>query len=144
MGSEDAEVAGRAGKLVQELKVGVTPGTPADVAAVLRQYVDADKNKRRNLIGQLGGMRERAMGNLLTLAEYESDPELAEAVQGILFSDPHGALRVMLGDGEVERAENFMEVGCQLGKLVMVREWAAYMVLHGRYEGRRVRGWRGR
>lgn len=107
----DPEAAHRAHKLIDQIRLGVLPDTPPDVAELVRKYLAAEGNNR---MAPLYGLKEkRAWRQILRLYAGEkakgggdpaSNDQLKQAVQGVAEL----AARECILSGEIHKAVEYL------------------------------------
>lgn len=134
-GSEDLEIATRAGSLLKDLRLGLSLASPAEARALAEEYADAEAARKQEIVGRLAGMSQYVAAMRLT--EAPADSEIRESVVRLLAGRP-GVAAVLLGAGETEAFERLLEhaAGPQQRWNTVLPDYAAYLLLHGGLDAR--------
>ncbi len=131
LNSRDPEVRMRAAEILEKLKWGIEPDTPPEIVRLIQQYQHPEIVVKAEAVKQLMRSGPRGVTAALRIAAVERDAATRQAVFQYLNEESSQAVKALLAEGHVARAEEVLEL-CLFGEDdSAVRAYAAYLLLFG-------------
>lgn len=132
--SQDMEVAKRARSILERFRWGIYPDTPEAIVALINNYRSGDARLREQAIEGL--LRQGIPGHeaLLKIANAEQDASARAWFWSRVSQEIDKVLPGTILDGNLELAEQMLELSSQEDKDQAIRDYAAYLLLRGRLE----------
>lgn len=133
--SDDPEVAGRAERTLFMVRLGITPQTPPETAALLRRYAETEGEARAAALEALLAGGQTSAQALLSLAHAERDEARRTRLRQAAAQSFDGKrLRQLLADGQAAEVAAALELRAReyyAPQDEKVRDWVAWLVVSG-------------
>lgn len=130
--SDDPEVRYRAAQILDKLRLGITPDTPPEVAALVEAYQKGNPQTKQQMLQQ---MRQKGLyGTLIVLHERETDPQLKQALFNHLRTDANRLLPRAIAAGDFAEAEKWFAFA-QLHE-EMLLQMSVVLLVNDKLDGR--------
>lgn len=129
--SHNPEVALRARDILTDIRFGLGPGTPRDIAALIRAYRRGSASEKRSAVEALIKLGPRAYATLLRMWSAESDPRTRAVAFVGLGSRSMEMARALIADGDVNSAGQMMSIALESGPVATLRSFAEYVTIRG-------------
>jgi len=132
--SQNRTVSEIAFDLVELIKYGVTPNTPAEVYRAISAYRDGEDEAKFNAIKELAAAGEPGRRALRALAYTEADADVRRKVFDHVAREVAGNLPELVIGGKLAEAESLVRIGSTCGDERTMRDFAVYLLLAGDLE----------
>lgn len=127
----DPEIAARARQILADFRLGISPTTPPDIIALVREYRGGLAPQKRTAVDRLTDMGSRGLPYLAHLAQIETDRALRADVFGKLAQKAPEGANLALIDQDLQTARLWLQIGCADGGSDGERNLAAFYLLNG-------------
>lgn len=107
--SADPEVRMRSNLIVRNLRLGITPDSPADLQLLVLQFYDGDRNTRLRVINEL--RQKAAYKTLFGLMQVETDPTSRQLFFNTLQADIQRLAPQMIASNDWSVLEQCLDLG---------------------------------
>ncbi len=130
LSSSDAEVAGRARQILDNLRYGITPETPRPLVDLMRAYAASSVEQRQAVVARLVENEQQSLPILVRLMSEERAPAIHGAILESLKVPAAPRVAIAMGEFDVAQSLLVMEAG------VTDRAYAAWLVLRGQADAK--------
>ena len=134
--SDDAEVARRAGEIVDKFKWGLYPDAPKQVVDLVTRYRAADRNGKEAVIREILDAGPAGYRTLLKIAGAEDDPTVRGGVLTLITPALSHAAPQMLFEENYDTLELLLEVLLTNDAEQGAGPYAAYWMMRGKLDER--------
>jgi tetratricopeptide (TPR) repeat protein len=134
--SDDAEVARRAGDILDRFKWGLYPDAPKKVVELVGRYRAADANGKEAVIRDLLDAGPSGYRTLLKIAAAEPDPAIRGRVFGVVTQELSHAAPQLLADENYDTLELLLDVVLANEPELGVGHYASYWLMRGKLDDR--------
>ena len=121
--SDDIEVRFRAQSLLEKVRLGILPGTPADIVELLEAFRKGDLNVKRDVMIKLRDKKETRL--IMQLLKVDTDPNFQQFAQDFFIREMERLLPEYLVKGEFDQTEQMLEQSAvqDVGQLRLATFW---------------------
>jgi tetratricopeptide (TPR) repeat protein len=129
--SPDAEVARRAGEILDRFRLGIYPDTPAALVDLIHKYQAADANQRDGLVAEFCKQGKAGLAAVRKLAALEENADVRKTLLERVAQESFRAAGLMLADGDAAGAEEVLTASLDPAQHAALRNYAAFHLLRG-------------
>lgn len=131
--SDDREVAIRASEVLEKVRLGIFPDTPADVVQLIQHFHRGNLNQKRAVIGQL--RQKKQQSTMFTLIRGETDKAIRQHLAREFIIDSRKLTMELIAREDHAAAEEMLAWGAGVDDSTRSqRDYAAYLFVSGRLE----------
>jgi len=127
--SPDAEVAWRARKILEDLKYGIHPDTPAKVRRMVRRYQNGDVEVKQSVVMELLGMGGNASGVLSVIIISERDENIRRDLLDQMGMKMNAVISDLILNGNAADGNKVLELVLAGGKDFVLKYDAVFCLL---------------